>query len=165
MEDAHEFKVGTPREEPPDWAGNMAPPGAPNGMSGPKITDRQRSYLLALIGKKQVPPGQEGKLDLIMKCLRISEDPEEYGMSKAKASELIDWFVRQPDASPQQSGGQPMGGNPELVEFCKEQGIRNGRYAVENEENILRFYSVDMPTQGRWNGWVFFGLKSHRGAA
>jgi hypothetical protein len=123
-------------------------------MSGDKITPNQRGYLLALIEKKQVKPDQEGKLDLIMKCLRISEDPEEYGMSKAKASELISWFVAQPDKAAEEQ--QPRGGgNPELVAFCEEHGIRAGRYAVENEENILRFYTVDRPTQGKWAGWVF----------
>jgi hypothetical protein len=163
MTDIHDVPVGE-RENVPDWAKqpgssgqSMAPPGTPGGMSGPKISDPQRGYLLSLIEKKQVKPEQQGKLDLVMKCLRISEDPEEYGMSKAKASELIDWFLKQPDKANQQQ--QPRGGgNPELVEFCKEHGIRAGRYAVENEENILRFYTVDLPTQGRWSGWVFVSV-------
>jgi hypothetical protein len=132
----------------------MQPPGAPGGMSGDKITAPQRGYLLDLIAKRHVKPDQEGKLDLIMKCLRISEDPEEYGMSKAKASELITWFERQPHKQQAQDTG-PRGGNPELLAFCKEHGIRPGRYAVENEENILRFYTVDIPTRGNWVGWVF----------
>jgi hypothetical protein len=146
-------KVEEPREAPPDWARSMAPPGAPGGMSGEKISPAQRSYLLSLIEKKHVKPGQDGKLDLIMKCLRISEDPEEYGMSRAKASELITWFLKQPDkAEDRQPKG---GGNPELVEFCEQYSIIAGRYAVNNAEGILRFYTVDRPTQGRWAGWVF----------
>jgi len=163
MEDAHNVPVSEEREAVPDWARqsddpmakeNMAPPGAPGGMSGDKITPNQRGYLLSLISKKKIGEHNEGKLDLVMKCLRISEDPEEYGMSKAKASELIDWFLKQPDKEPTQQDGAK-GGNPELVSFCKENGIRAGRYAVENEEGVLRFYTVDMPTQGNWAGWVF----------
>jgi hypothetical protein len=162
MEDIHDVPVGE-RENVPDWAKqpgssgqSMQPPGTPGGMAGPKITPAQRGYLLSLIEKKYVKPGQEGKIDLIMKCLRISEDPEEFGMSLPKASELIDWFKRQPDK--QQAAGPkqgPHGGNPELLALCEEHGIRAGRYAVENEENILRFYSVDIPTRGNWVGWVF----------
>jgi hypothetical protein len=37
--------ITTPREQVPDWA--MNPPGAPGGMTGAKITEQQRDFLLA----------------------------------------------------------------------------------------------------------------------
>jgi Family of unknown function (DUF6011) len=154
MEDAHDVPVGE-REPIPDWAKqtgssgqSMQPPGTPGGMSGPKITPPQRKFLLDLIQQKQVKPDQEGKLDLIMKCLRISEDPEEYGMSKAKASELITWFLNQPD-KPKQPFPNDGGGWPD---------IPAGRYAVLNPEGVLQFYSVDKPTRGRWAGFTFLSV-------
>jgi hypothetical protein len=126
------------RDRVPEWArspeAGTAAQVAAEAMSGePKITQPQRQYLLDLIQKKQVKPDQQGKLDLIMKCLRISEDPEEYGMSRSKASELIDWFKKQPD-------------KPKM--FKDQQGERfafevpAGRYAVEAENGQLRFYHV-----------------------
>lgn len=143
MED---IPVTTERDNVPDWAKqpgssgqSMAPPGTSGGLSGPKISDPQRKYLLHLIRTKSIKRSEEGKLDLIMKCLRISEDPEEYGMSKAKASELITWFLKQPDkplaltASPEQG---PAGLWPE---------VPSGRYAVDSNEGELRFYQVWRP--------------------
>jgi hypothetical protein len=105
-------------------------------LSEPKITPPQRNFLLDLIGKKKVKPDQEGKLDLIMKCLRISEDPEEYGMSKAKASELITWFLKQPD-KPREEQVKNLG--PAMTE------LPAGRYALpkagtKEEDNEIRFY-------------------------
>jgi Family of unknown function (DUF6011) len=155
-----DVQVTEERESVPDWAKqpgssgqSMAPPGTPGGMSGPKITPPQRKYLLDLIQKKQVKPDQEGKLDLIMKCLRISEDSEEYGMSKAKASELIDWFVKQPD-KPRHL--QPMA----ATEANKQQWpkVPAGRYAVPNQVDVLQFYTVDCPTEGRWAGYTFLSV-------
>lgn len=129
--------IGTKRDPVPDWAANMAPPGAPAGMSGAKITDKQRSFLLSLIDERYVKPDQEGKLDLIMKCLRISEDPEEYGMSKDRASELITWFLEQPKKEKPTTVVEGVETTADLS------GLPPGRYAIENELGEgpeLRFY-------------------------
>ena len=126
--------VDTPREGVPDWAGPSAGTAAQvaqTALSGePKITPRQREFLLALLAKKQIKPEHEGEIDLIMKCLRISEDPEEYGMSKTKASELITWFLTRPD-------------KPRDVKTMNDYHLRTlpaGRYAIENNDGELRFY-------------------------
>jgi len=137
-------KVDEPREEVPNWAKSPSAGSAEEvtreALSGvPKITDKQRSFLLDLISKKYVKPDQEGKLDLVMKCLRISEDPEEYGMSLAKASELITWFLKQPD-KPQEtvvSNG--------VETSTALSALPPGRYALPKagttlEDNELRFY-------------------------
>lgn len=109
-----------------------------------KITDRQREFLNDLLGRKDMTGVDQGKLDLVWKSLRISEDPEEYGMSKQKASELIDWCLKRPDNKP-----------TAIALEGKLPDVSAGRYAVENEEDILRFYSVQRPTEGRWKGYVF----------
>jgi hypothetical protein len=139
------IKVDVPREEPPAWARTIDPPGTPGtGMSGPKITPRQRDYLLALIEKKQVKPDQEGKIDIIMKCLRISESPEEYGMSRSKASELIDWFLKQSD--------KPIKIHEDEKQPGSWQSVPAGRYAVDGEDGLLKFYQVWRPKD---NEYVF----------
>jgi len=137
-------KVDEPREEVPSWAkspeaGTAAEVTAEAVSGEKKISPPQRNYLLDLIRKKYVKPDQEGKVDLIMKCLRISEDPEEYGMSMKKASELIDWYLKQPDKPKEellmmaQNLDEPLGKLPP------------GRYALPKagtklEDNELRFY-------------------------
>lgn len=130
------------RTQVPEWArdNTLAPPGAPGGMSGPKITDRQRDYLKDLLQTRQIPekPENDLKLDTIWKCLRISEDAEEYGMSKAAASKLIDWLIPLPkkqDLTPQPGKTRP--------EFWAD--VPAGRYCVPAENGELRFYQVWRP--------------------
>jgi len=118
----------------------------------PKITPAQRNYLLILLEKKDMAGVDQGKLDLVWKSLRISEDPEEYGMSRAKASELIDWCLKRPDKEEVQYQGDNLANRAELPD------VPAGRYAVENEEGILRFYSVQRPKQGKWAGWTFVNV-------
>jgi hypothetical protein len=138
-------QVDEPREEVPEWAKSAPSPGTAREVTeealagGEKIRPAQRSYLLDLIAKKYVKPDQEGKLDLIMKCLRISEDPEEYGMSKNKASELITWFLKQPDKPREVVVTEGVETSNALF------GLPPGRYALpkagtELEDNELRFY-------------------------
>ena len=140
-----QVKVDEPREDVPEWAKSAPSPGTAaevtaEAVSGsPKITPPQRNFLLDLISKKYVKPDQEGKLDLVMKCLRISEDPEEYGMSKSKASELITWFLKQPD-KPRETVVR------EGVETSTAlHALPPGRYALPKAgtklaDNELRFY-------------------------
>jgi hypothetical protein len=114
-----------------------------------KITPPQRTYLLDLIEKKQVAD-PEGKIELIVKILRISEDPEEFGMSREKASELIEFFKSKPDKPRAHPAQESLKSEIPFVPA--------GRYAVNNAEGILRFYSVDRPTEGRWRGYVFLSV-------
>src|SRR5215831_8126698 len=146
-------KVDEPREEVPEWAKSAPSPGTAAQVAGevlsgePKISPRQRSFLLDLISKKYVKDDQQGKLDLIMKCLRISEDPEEYGMSKSKASELITWFLKQPDKPKE-----------ELVQQREKSDVPDGYYAlrgVEGHKNETSFFRLRSPKNGNWVGYQF----------
>jgi len=153
----------------PEWAKPMTegfnPPGAPGGMSGPKISPRQREYLKDLLETRDINLEKyenQSKLDTIWKCLRISEDPEEYGMSMAKASELITWLIARPVKNRQQSINRLLKGGayPE---------VPAGRYAVDSNEGELRFYQVWRPKDNPnvWRLYVMFGPSQgpvHRGA-
>lgn len=122
-------------EAPPAWA-----------TQEPKITPNQRSFLLALTQEREVKPEQEGKVDQIVKCLRISEDPEEFGMGKRKASELIEWFLKQPKKPKNEQEASERAGRLEDLEWQKPlYDLPPGRYAIENNDGELRFYQ-------RWQG-------------
>jgi hypothetical protein len=148
-------KITKERSSVPEWArgpeAGSAQAVANEALSGePKITEPQRRFLLDLIERKQIKPEHEGKIDLIMKCLRISEDPEEYGMSRNKASELIDWFLKQKDKPREQQPGQ----DPDSP-LMK---LKPGRYAIENNDGELRFYQCwSSPDNKVHRLYVMFG--------
>lgn len=111
-----------------------------------KITPKQREFLLRLIEERDLQGVPMDRVDSLVKSLRISEDPEEFGMSKAQASQVIEWFLGRPKKS--QTAG---------IEIATPD-VPAGRYAVLNDEGVLRFYTVDRPTEGRWAGYVFVSV-------
>lgn len=62
-----------------------------------KITPRQRRFLLTLAEEREFPT--EADKDRLMKQLRISEDPEELGMTSRTASKSIEWLLARPRVS------------------------------------------------------------------
>jgi hypothetical protein len=147
--------VDTDRDEVPEWARQESSPGtaaqqAHEAISGkPKISERQRSFIMDLIEKKQIPPKDEGNVDLVVKCCRISEDPEEYGMSKDYASKIISWLLTLPD-KPEEQNKQSM--NTPLMKLAP------GRYAIENNQGELRFYNLWESRDGKAHRlYVMFG--------
>ena len=117
----------------------------------PKISESQRSYLKDLLGKKDMAGVDGEKLDSVWKSLRISEDPEEYGMSKGQASRLIDWCLTRPD-KPREDP------RVEHAHISELPDVPAGRYAVDNEDGVLRFYSVARPNEGKWKGFTFLNV-------
>lgn len=123
------------RSEVPSWARAEASHQV-DPWEGKKITPPQRDYILNLLQYKQLPdrPDMEGRVDTLMKCLRISEDPEELGMTKAKASEIITWLKDLPNKPNEPSGM-----------WADHNEVPAGRYAVDAENGELRFYHVWRP--------------------
>jgi hypothetical protein len=131
------------REPVPAFAASRSPD---------KVTPAQRSYLLDLLEKKQYDDPQN-KTELIVKSLRISEDPEEFGMSKQKASELIEFFKNKPN--------KPLTQRPlDATNANKREwpDVPAGRYAVKNQQDVLQFYTVDRPKEGKWAGYTFLSV-------
>jgi hypothetical protein len=60
-----------------------------------KITPAQRKFVLSLLQDREVDDA-----DTILKACRISEDPEEFGMSRRDASAVIDRLKAAPRATP-----------------------------------------------------------------
>lgn len=114
----------------------------------PKITERQRELLLKLLREKDMTGVTEDKLTA------AREAAEGRTMTKVKASELITWAIARPNH--QQAHERSVRNDPEV--FDQFPDVPAGRYAVENEEGILRFYTVDRPDKGKWAGWVFVAV-------
>jgi hypothetical protein len=87
-----------------------------------------------------------------MKCLRISEDPEEYGMSKSKASVLIEWFLKQPKKL-MTTPGRTTNAKGEV----SLPDVPAGRYAVEANNGELRFYKLWVGRTGFKKLYVLHG--------
>lgn len=115
----------------------------------PKITEPQRRFILALLDQHEVAPEHA---DRLVKMLRISEDPEEFGMSKATASKTIDWLKEQPAKARTQAPARESG----ISKFRDD--VPAGRYAVTGDDGTTDFYKVDRPDEGRWAGYVFVKL-------
>lgn len=114
----------------------------------PKITDRQRDYLLSLLSEKDMT-GIDPERVSAAKSAALDGT-----MTKEKASELITWAVARP--THQRAHEQAVRNDPEV--FDQFPDVPAGRYAVNNEEGILRFYSVDRPDKGKWAGYVFVNV-------
>ena len=138
MED---IKVDTPRT-----------PVTPEFVSpGPKITDPQRKFLKDLLNQKDLTGVDPIKLESLWKSIRISEDPEEYGLSKAKASELITWLLRRDDKPREQVQREP--------EVASD--IPDGYYALRDmpgHKNEITFYRLNTGKHGRWKGFQFIDM-------
>jgi hypothetical protein len=134
------------RTEVPSWAQSQTQ----------KITEPQRNYILDLLKKKDLDDVPQDRVDSLMKSLRISEDPEEFGMGKEQASKIIEWLkMRKDKAAPLQ----------DEFDF-----VPAGRYAIENDDGELRFYQVWRPkkNQNVFRVYVMFGPSQaplHRNAA
>jgi hypothetical protein len=115
--------VATPRSSVPAWAREHLPN---------KITPPQRKFILGLIEEREhgLP---DGKLDELFKMLRISEDPEELGMTKATATKTIEWLLKK-KKKPRTTG---------------RLALPAGRYAIENNEGELRFYQCWQSRDGK----------------
>jgi hypothetical protein len=108
-----------------------------------KITEKQRSYIESLLESKDLSGIDQARIDGLWKQLRISYDHEEIGITKPKASEIIEWLKARPwKPREQQAAQQPL----LPIE------VPAGRYAVENNEGELRFYQVWRPKD---NGHIF----------
>lgn len=113
-----------------------------------KITDRQRNFIKKLLDEKDCTGIDT---ELLWKSLRISEDPEEFGMSTAGASSVINTLLKLPRLAVAQ---------PERVALP---ALPPGRYAIENEQGELRFYQLWESKDGRRrNLYVLFGPSDAR---
>lgn len=123
-------------------------PVPPEEQEEPKITERQRDFLLKLLEERDMTGVDQQRLTDARAAAKSGS------MLKDKASELITWALARPNH--QQAHEQSVRNDPEVHDQFPD--VPAGRYAVENEDDILRFYSVDRPTQGRWKGFVFVNV-------
>jgi hypothetical protein len=58
---------------------------------GLKLSDKQRNFIKSLLDQKDTS-ADTGRADQVVKMLRISEDPNELGMTSYMAMKTIDWL-------------------------------------------------------------------------
>jgi hypothetical protein len=140
MED---IKVEVPREAAPAWA-----------QGSPKITAKQRGFILSLLAERNISHVEPARVDSLMKSLRISEDPEEYGMGQRQASKVIEWLLKQPKRDAPSNTIITSQRHADV----KPTGLDDGYYAVrgvEGHKNETSFYRLRSPKQGNWVGCQF----------
>lgn len=97
-----------------------------------KATEPQVKWIMDMIETKEFP--DQASEDRLRKMVRIWHDPEEIGITKAKASEIIDWLKERPTKANAQTTGPG-----------EWNDVPAGRYAVDSNEGELRFYQVWRP--------------------
>jgi hypothetical protein len=148
-----QITVDEPRDGVPAWAGGTPSGNRPQyGADANKITPPQRELILRLLDEKdftkaeQLPTWQM-KIDGLYKALRISEDPEEFGMSKWVARDTIEFLLKFPN-KPGVSNKPSAGSQP----------IADGYYALRDmpgHKNDVTFYRLRTPKDGKWAGYQF----------
>lgn len=121
-----------------------------------KITPKQRDFILSMLDERDLTGVEETRVDTLVKCLRISEDPEEFGMDTKQASKVIDWLLARPR---KEVVKKPQ----EVVADDARRKLPAGRYAIENEAGELRFYRLWVSRDGKRRAlYVMFGPSDSR---
>lgn len=103
------------------------------------ITDRQKTFLLQLRAEK----GLEDKF--------TADDLDR--LSKSQASAWISKALTLPSVTTASHVGY-------RIAAPHEDDVPAGRYAIEDEDGVLKFFRVDRPTEGRWAGYVFLKVQA-----
>lgn len=110
------------------------------------ISDKQRQFLEDLLQRKAVAPGIAKNIAGLLRA----------GMPSRQASHFIGLLLRCVDRAPAPK--------PTPAEERQPQGdlwptVLEGRYAVvDPEDQVLKFYQVDKPREGRWAGFTFLAV-------
>jgi hypothetical protein len=126
-----------------------------NGDARP-MSEKQRNFIVNLNGSREIPVA--GRSDEEAAHLARLEDV--LGgvkfVSLKEASALISYLNPLPRKSAESA--------PKLSGPESEVDVPVGRYALEGDDGVLRFYQVDRPTEGRWRGYLFInGLQGAPG--
>ena len=104
--------------------------------NGQTITPAQLKYLLALRTEK----GLEDKFT----------EEQAAALTKAAASRWIERAKELPT----------VGRKTHFGIVPHEDDVPEGRYAIVDEDGVLKFFVVDRPSEGKWAGWVFLKIQA-----
>lgn len=105
-------------------------------------TERQVNFIYSLLNDREYPEQSRQNLTAALSNGEVS---------KGKASETIEWLLKQPKKAAATSAPKTTSGAlPD---------VPAGRYAVE-EDGVLKFWRVDRPEQGRWAGYTFLKIQA-----
>lgn len=106
------------------------------------ITDRQFDFARDLLAGREF--NGETRPAFLARLTALECDPEALrALTAQQASELISYLLAQPRKA------------LDIEEDNERPDVPAGRYAVDNADGELRFYKVDRPTEGRWEGYTF----------
>lgn len=112
--------------------GGLATPTATTQETVWPPSDKQVAYVLGLQEERNLPEGYVVRPDYILKA-----------MDRDKVSDLI-VFLRDLSRKEGKAGN--------------DWSMPEGRYALQDDNKVWRFYEVNKPDQGRWKGYTFIKL-------
>ena len=107
-----------------------------------KLSDAQLYYINALLDERVIDP----KFGLGIEEIRKGAER----LSVGDASRWINRLKQLPKRKPQ----------PVSPGERNMPDVRQGRYAIRNKQGDVKFYRVDRPTEGRWEGHTFLSAQA-----
>lgn len=102
----------------------------------------QLDFIKSLLEERDIPSDSEQSA--------LIDAYETHNLGKREASDLIRWLQSQP----KMHGGLAGGRSADLPE------VPAGRYAVEGDDDVLKFYRVRKVDKGKWAGWSFLDVQA-----
>jgi hypothetical protein len=112
----------------------------------PPMTPRQKDYLTRLIAERVERLRQLAE-QRDHRAAYLAQHPDGGNLTVRQASEAITYLL----------GVQPGQGIRPAADAVD---VPAGRYAIVNDEGVVKFYKVDRPTEGRWTGYTFVKVQA-----
>jgi Family of unknown function (DUF6011) len=105
---------------------------------------KQVPFIRRLVNERDLSSLDQVQIKWLSEQL-VNDDANAFvGVPVSRASDIINKLLTLPKKDPWERSDTP--------------DVPAGRYAVENEDGVLRFYVVDRPTEGRWAGFIFLSV-------
>jgi len=116
---------------------------------GPNVTEKQAKWIIDIATTRVLPTGATADSVLI----RL-----EQGFSKHAGSHFITTYKDLPRKA--QETVAPTADSAEELRKVAAKDVPAGRYALRGADDVVKFYRLDKPTQGKWAGWTFLKIQA-----
>jgi len=121
---------------------------------GPNVTEKQAKWIIDIATTRVLPIGATADSVLI----RL-----EQGFAKHAGSQFITTYKDLPRKAQEAAKLEaiaPMADSVEELRRVASDDVPAGRYALRGADNVVKFYRLDKPTQGKWAGWTFLKVQA-----
>lgn len=107
------------------------------------ISEAQAKWIVDLLETREIPGAESTFVRL------------EQGLAKRAGSEFITANKNAPRKPVAPVAKPDYAGQPSFSNAPKTDDVPAGRYALRTEDDVVKFYRLDKPTEGKWAGYTF----------